>query len=55
MARSKALIDVRSPKITFGLGSLTGMVIIAAPQIIGAALLMCILVISLKLVEVGRL
>lgn len=55
MARQKALIDVRSPKIAFGLGSLTGMVIIAAPEIIGAAILMCLLVLSLKLVEAGRL
>jgi len=55
MARQKPFVDIRSPKICFGLGALTGMVIIAAPQMIGAAILMCILVISLKLVEAGRL
>jgi hypothetical protein len=55
MAKPKAFIDVRSPKISFGLGALTGMVIIASPEIIGAALIMSILVLTLKLVEQGRM
>jgi hypothetical protein len=37
------------------LGALTGMVIIASPEIIGASILMCLLVLTLKLVELGRM
>lgn len=47
--------DLNGRKAAYGAGLLTGMIIVAAPQLIGTALLLCMLVIVLKLVEKDRL
>jgi hypothetical protein len=47
--------DLNGRKAAYGGGLLTGMIVVAAPHLIGTALLLCILVLVLKLVEKDRL
>jgi len=49
------MIDLNGRKGAYGLGVLTGMIIVASPHLVGVALLMCMLVLVLKLVEKDRL
>lgn len=48
-------IDLESRKMAFGLGVLTGLVIMATPQIIGAVIVLGLVIGALRMVELGRL
>lgn len=53
--RPYSLIDMHDHRIAAGAGMILGMLIVGLPHLIGVAILMSILAISLKLVGEGRL
>lgn len=50
----KAKVDIKDWRVAFGFGLIIGMLIVGLPQIIGVAILLSMLVLTLKLVEKGR-
>jgi len=55
MAKQKIKVDIKDPRAAFVIGALVGMVLCTAPRMIGTLLLLGGIVLTVKLVEVGRL
>lgn len=55
MARPKAKVDIRDYRVAFGIGLLIGMLIVGTPQLIGISILLSMLVLTVKLVDRGRI
>lgn len=55
MAKPRIKIDIKDPRAAFVIGALVGMVLCTAPRMIGTLLLLGGIIVTVKLVELGRL